>query len=169
MVRWPDLTSPAQLRGSTKITLSKPVGVHRSLRNHAKAQLPAATRYYGPLLSPTRRTAGQTKQSFRRRGAPPRSQGTGSPPSTRAPRLTNQGKLCQSPPDQQGSRNTAHSSGATTIRRRAPQLTPVMRGPQEGSSALKPQRPGSKGEQGKRLVSRPWQRPDCQAEPRSSR
>ncbi|KAJ1161997.1 hypothetical protein NDU88_002477 [Pleurodeles waltl] len=89
MARRADLTSPAQLRGSTKITLPKPVGVHRSLRNHAKAHLPAATRYYGPLLSPTRRTAGQTKQSFRCRGVQPRSQGTGSLPSTRAPRLTN--------------------------------------------------------------------------------
>ncbi|KAJ1131974.1 hypothetical protein NDU88_010304 [Pleurodeles waltl] len=85
MARRPDLTSPAQLRGSTKITLPKTVGVHRSLRDHAKAQLPAATRNYGPLLSPTRRTAGQTKQSFKRWGAQLRSQGTGSPPSTRAP------------------------------------------------------------------------------------
>ncbi|KAJ1170629.1 hypothetical protein NDU88_002502 [Pleurodeles waltl] len=40
MSRRIDLTSPAQLRGTTKITLPKPVCVHHSLRNYARAQLP---------------------------------------------------------------------------------------------------------------------------------
>ncbi|KAJ1145170.1 hypothetical protein NDU88_011461 [Pleurodeles waltl] len=94
MMRRPDLTSPAHLRGSSKITFPRPVGVHRSLRNRARAQLPAATRYYGPLLSPIRRTPGQARQRFKCWGAPPRSQGTGSCLYTRALRLTNLAPRC---------------------------------------------------------------------------
>ncbi|KAJ1155448.1 hypothetical protein NDU88_008178 [Pleurodeles waltl] len=45
-------------------------------------------------------------------------------------------------------RSTTHSSGASTTRRRAPRLSPIIRGPQEGPSALNPRRPGRKGRQG---------------------
>ncbi|KAJ1181885.1 hypothetical protein NDU88_007084 [Pleurodeles waltl] len=62
--------------------------MHRSFRNRAKAQLPAATTNSGPLPSPTRRTAGQASQRFKPWGVPPGSQVTGSPLSTRALRLT---------------------------------------------------------------------------------
>ncbi|KAJ1213604.1 hypothetical protein NDU88_001237 [Pleurodeles waltl] len=150
MARRPDLTSPAQLRGPTKITLTKPVGVHRSLRDHATTQLPAATRNYGRSFRPPAglqaRLSKASSSGVRNSGA--RGPDPRHPPGPRAsPTLLQgalQGKLLQSPPNQQGSRNTAHSPGATTIRCRAPQPTPVIRGPQEGSSTLKPRSPGSK-------------------------
>ncbi|KAJ1120337.1 hypothetical protein NDU88_008509 [Pleurodeles waltl] len=88
MARRPDLTSPAQHRESSKITFPRPVVVHRSFRNRAKAQLLAATTNSGPLPSLTHGTAGQASQRFKHWGVPPRKPGNRVPLSTRALRLT---------------------------------------------------------------------------------
>ncbi|KAJ1114400.1 hypothetical protein NDU88_002638 [Pleurodeles waltl] len=51
-------------------------------------------------------------------------------------------------------RSTAYSSGTSSPRRRAPQLSPGIRGPQEGPSAINPRHPGHQEHPGGRPISR---------------
>ncbi|KAJ1165118.1 hypothetical protein NDU88_005547 [Pleurodeles waltl] len=52
-------------------------------------------------------------------------------------------------------RSTSYSSGTSSTRRRAPQLSPGIRGPQEGPSALNPRCPGHQEHSGGRPVRQP--------------
>ncbi|KAJ1117475.1 hypothetical protein NDU88_005675 [Pleurodeles waltl] len=118
--------------------------MHRSFRNRAKAQVPAATTNSGPLPSPTRRTAGQASQQFKHRGVPPGSQVTGSryPPGPCATltslQITRARKLRQLPPLQDGTQKHLLLFRHLLHQAPGPQLSPVIRGPQEGPSALNP-------------------------------
>ncbi|KAJ1177692.1 hypothetical protein NDU88_002944 [Pleurodeles waltl] len=160
MVRRPDLTSPAQHCESSKIGIPRPVDVHRSFWNRAKDQLPAATTNSGPLPRPTRRTAGQP--SIQAPRCTPRKPVNRVPaihqgPAPHRPRSKSpgQGSSASRHRFKMAPRSISYSSGTSSTRRRAPQLSPGIRGPQQGPLAISPRCPGHQEHLGGRPVSRP--------------